>query len=58
MADKKLRLQCSAVDTQTTTTMALISILKKTKHEGRVGEVGQAMADGNKNNRTLKHHVT
>ena len=30
----------------------------KKKHEGWVGEVGQAMAEGNKNNGTLKHHVT
>ena len=31
---------------------------KKKKHEGRVGEASQAMADDNKNNWTLKHHVT
>ena len=29
----------------------------KKKHEGQVGEVGQATVDGNKNNRTRKHHV-
>ena len=28
------------------------------KHEGRVGEASQAMADDNKNNWTLKQHVT
>ena len=30
----------------------------KKKHEGRVGEASQAMADGNKINWTLKHDVT
>ena len=31
---------------------------KKKKHAGRVGGAGQAMAEGNKNNWTLKRHVT
>ena len=31
---------------------------KKKKHEGRVGEAGQARADGNKSNWTVKPHVT